>query len=276
MNATSGGSPPLIERLRAGARSIELDGVTYWRVEGDLLLDAGQLEAYAREQERIEATLAEARRAGRPLVATAEIDSLHEGGRIVRWAPGLELTYCVLRRSFLTGGDRGYRLVVDCLRQACEDWEATCGVRFRHLTEHDHATDRPAEVLFTVREFDARGIVVAAAFFPNDPVDRRQVQVDPMFYALDETTFDRVGVMRHELGHVLGFRHEQISSGAPKGCPDEPTYGKIDLTLYDPRSVMHYFCAGGGTHELKITDLDREGAQRVYGPPWTSFRFVDR
>jgi hypothetical protein len=39
---------------------------------------------------------------------------------------------------------------------------------------------------------------------------------------------------------------------------------------------MHYFCAGGGTHELKITDLDREGAQRVYGPPWTSFRFVDR
>lgn len=276
MNSTSGGMPPLIERLRASARSVEIDGVKLWRVEGDLLLDAQQLERYAQERESIEAARAEARRAGRPLVATAEIDSLHEGGRIVRWAPGLELTYSVLRQSFVAGGEDGYRLVVECMRRACEDWEKACGVCFRHVAQFDVAAGGAADVLFTVREFDSFGMVYAAAFFPNEPAWRRQVKVDPTFYSLDDAGFDKVGVMRHELGHVLGFRHEQIRSEAPPGCPDEETYGKIDLTQYDPRSVMHYFCAGGGTHELKITDLDRQGAQRVYGPPLSSFRFVAR
>jgi hypothetical protein len=30
---------------------------------------------------------------------------------------------------------------------------------------------------------------------------------------------------------------------------------------------MHYLCGGFGNKELAITDLDRLGAQRLYGPP---------
>jgi hypothetical protein len=112
---------------------------------------------------------------------------------------------------------------------------------------------------------------IAAAFFPNDPINRRRVLIDPSYFT---TTFNQVGVLRHELGHVLGFRHEHIRSGAPAACPDEDPGRVIDLTQYDPRSVMHYFCGGVGSRELAISDLDREGSQRVYGPPLSDFMLI--
>jgi hypothetical protein len=66
---------------------------------------------------------------------------------------------------------------------------------------------------------------------------------------------------------VLGFRHEHISNSAPSSCPNEPLADTIPVTPYDPKSVMHYFCGGHGTNILAITDLDRQGAQKIYGPP---------
>jgi len=82
-------------------------------------------------------------------------------------------------------------------------------------------------------------------------------------------------VLRHELGHVIGFRHEHIRSGAPPVCPHEDTTGTINLTDYDPRSVMHYFCGGVGSRTLEITDIDRTGSQQVYGAPLSAFQFIE-
>jgi hypothetical protein len=47
------------------------------------------------------------------------------------------------------------------------------------------------------------------------------------------------------------------------------------LSKYDPTSVMHYFCGGLGTNELKISALDRKGAQQVYGPPLGNTAMAD-
>jgi hypothetical protein len=38
---------------------------------------------------------------------------------------------------------------------------------------------------------------------------------------------------------------------------------------------MHYFCGGVGSRDLAITDVDRAGSQKVYGPPFTSFELID-
>ena len=156
----------------------------------------------------------------------------------------------------------------------------TCGVDFEYAGEHDgHATpsDSPAtidpDLVFTVRYVDAGGQFIAAAFFPTYPPARRRVLIDPSYYAPD-LRFDPVGVLRHELGHVLGFRHEHIRSGAPAVCPDEGTEDLVELTAYDPQSVMHYFCGGVGSSELRITEVDREGAQKLYGPPLAAMLFV--
>jgi hypothetical protein len=263
----------LFTRLHARP-GVKIDGKMYWRVEGDMLLDEDELRAYAQQRAALAVAQAAARDAGRGLVAMVHLVGTTDTGKIIRWAPGVELSYTVLQKTFAKGRNAGYELAVDSIRRAVDDWMATCGVQFTHKPELDDSDSlRPPGALFVVREFDAGGEFIAAAFFPTDPVERRHVLVDPSFYS-QSLSFDRVGVFRHELGHVLGFRHEHIVSGKPPGCPDEDTYGTIHLTDYDAKSVMHYFCGGLGSKSLAITEKDRTAAQGVYGPPLGEFHFL--
>jgi hypothetical protein len=190
-----------------------------------------------------------------------------QNGQLVRWAEGKVLTYCVLKSTF--GGDAGethYQKVVDNMQKATRAWEKTCNVKFQYKAEFDGATagSHPDGVVFPVRELDVGGALIAASFFPNDPLERRRLVIDPTYYSTD---FDEVGVLRHELGHVLGFRHEQIRSQAPAVCRGEGTDDTINLTDYDPKSVMHYFCGNVGSKTLEITETDQIGARVVYGSP---------
>jgi hypothetical protein len=213
-----------------------------------------------------------------PIQPSPALIGISAGQRMVRWEPGKVLRYAVLRESFLDQDQ--YELARRSMLEAAQAWESTCGVEFAHEEQHDgHPTLSAApdeisdDLVFTVRHIDAGGEFIASAFFPTYPPARRQVRIDPSFFAPD-LAFDRVGVLRHELGHVLGFRHEHIHSGAPAACPGEDAYDAVLLTAYDPQSVMHYFCGGVGNPQLRITELDREGAQKLYGPPLRQLNFV--
>lgn len=80
------------------------------------------------------------------------------------------------------------------------------------------------------------------------------------------------GLLRHELGHVLAFRHEH--PWAPGGCGGEtPNHLASDtggrrLTTYDQQSVMHYdgLC-GKPAVDFTVSLLDGEGSRAVYGMP---------
>lgn len=267
----------LFERLKATLKTREIDGEQLWVAEGDTLLDLDQLEVYAAQREKAD----EARRAAaladkaglglqRLGVQARGLIALTQNGKVVRWAPDMVLAYRVVKPTFVNPGE--YETVVDAMAQASRAWEATCGVRFAHKPELDEAPGIDAAgAVFAVRFIDAGGVFIASAFFPNDPINRRRVLIDPSFFTTD---FDRTGVLRHELGHVLGFRHEHIHKNAPPSCPDEPDFDTKYLTEYDPQSVMHYFCGSVGSRDLKITDIDRVGAQQVYGPPHAGTTFV--
>ena len=70
------------------------------------------------------------------------------------------------------------------------------------------------------------------------------------------------GVLRHELGHTIGFRHEHTrpESGT---CFEDNNWRA--LTAYDSSSVMHYpQCNGTQNGDLVLTNLDKSGAHSLY------------
>lgn len=257
---------------------VVVDGEDFYRVEGDILLDLDEVDVYEAVQDALRvqheaARFVDAAGFGEAAAVggTSRLIGILQDGKILRWAPGTVLSYCVLRRTFPR--DDWYQEVAENMWLAVNDWATTCGVEFQYIEAADSSESlRPAEVLFPVRHINAGGAFIAASFFPDAAASRRRLLVDPSYH---QTTYDRVGVLRHEIGHILGWRHEHISSGAPPICPDEDPSGTVDITAYDPQSVMHYFCGGVGSRELAITELDRSGSQHVYGPPLNSFQLVN-
>jgi hypothetical protein len=267
-------------RLQESTRRITVDGEeSFFVLEGDLLYDDDEFLLYSLQQaQQIDSALVSPTTSA-VIEPPPALLGIAAGNRIVRWAPDKVLGYSVLRASFPE--EQQYETVRDNMVAATAAWEGTCGIDFEYLPEHDGhtnlsstASDIDSRLVFTVRFVDAGGQFIAAAFFPTYPPRRRRVLIDPSYFS-GGMSFDLVGVLRHELGHVLGFRHEHIRSGAPAVCPDEDSVDTIDLTAYDPQSVMHYFCGGVGSRELRITDLDRDGAQKLYGPPWGTVQFVN-
>jgi hypothetical protein len=82
-----------------------------------------------------------------------------------------------------------------------------------------------------------------------------------------------VGTLRHELGHVLGFRHEHPWAPLRGGCNEDPTDVPTDitgrrLTPYDQVSVMHYLdCGGVAGIDYTLSIQDGIGARKIYGMP---------
>jgi hypothetical protein len=231
-----------IERLktllpRAGA---------YYVVEGDRLISETQFPIYVAQQSASPAPP----RSGELLVNS-------KNGRLDRWcSEARDLTYAVDRASFTTTAK--YEAIVSNLAKAARQWEEacpSCQVTFTHRKDQD-AAPAPNQLVFVVRGLDAKGVFIAAAFFPSDTPDSRVLQVDPTYFT---TRYDPVGVFRHELGHILGYRHEHIRN--VPGCYREDNEWKA-LGPYDPHSVMHYPCGGGGgwTFELSIDDKGNHAA----------------
>ena len=87
---------------------------------------------------------------------------------------------------------------------------------------------------------------------------------------IDETSFEiapsgnlqLVGILRHELGHSLGFRHEHTRPEAGT-CFEDNNWRA--LTPYDSSSIMHYPQCNGSSDDLSMTASDRTGAQALYG-----------
>lgn len=250
----------ILEYFKEAKPQATIDGMTFWLVEGDLLMTEDDLWAYAIERAILEAEDGDVIREG--LIAA------EENGRVIRWHLGKILTYCVRRSTFVN--DLEYQTVVDNLSLAAAAWESVCGVRFRHLIEYDLAEPAGAKtVLFDViyTLVNAQNYI-ATAFFPYTQAEKRHLRVYPLYFT--KHGYDPIGVFRHELGHVLGFRHEHIRAPQVMDCGDELPGVHRTLTPYDSKSVMHYLCKNhvGGNLQLAITETDREGAQRVYGLPY--------
>ena len=254
----------ILADLKRRKRSIDIDGERHWIVEGDLVLNELRLTMYADEQ----AGPSGEQKRGLVAMVTSGPDP-----RVIRWRPGKSLSYTVVKSTFRD--DQCYQRARRDMRLATASWEAVCGVRFQHESHLDDDSDVDTDAaVFRVRQIGGGGSLIASAFFPDWLPEERWINLYDGYFA-GNPSFEPIGVLRHELGHVLGFRHEHVRIEAPMDCPDEEMADTRALTEYDPESVMHYFCGGMGNRELAITTLDKQGAQAIYGPPLSLFEFVD-
>jgi hypothetical protein len=168
------------------------------------------------------------------------------------------LSYCVAN-----GFEDNQQLLIDALAEATASWEQMAAVDFHHRNVAGPCDQNNDEVMFDVRAAPAGSRFHAQAFFPGDPRASRSLLLSESAFTTEEGGRDLQGILRHELGHALGFRHEHI--WIPR-CARESIDAARAVTNYDQDSVMHYpECrapAGGGYRQ---SALDHVGAIELYG-----------
>ena len=172
-----------------------------------------------------------------------------------------QLTYCVSNNF----GARK-QIVVDAMRNAAENgWEKFADVDFVYVPAQDgNCTAANNNVLFDVNPITGADYT-ARAFFPGDARQLRNVIIDQTAFQL-QGQVTLTNVIAHELGHVLGFRHEHTrpEAGAAQ-CYEDNQFRA--LTPYDSASVMHYPQCNGTSATLAFTQRDQQGVALVYGAP---------
>jgi hypothetical protein len=168
------------------------------------------------------------------------------------------LTYCIAD----TFEDRKSD-VVDAFEEASQAWMEHANIEIRYLADQDfNCTEENEMITFDVRPVSV-GFYLARAFFPSTPRLQRNVLIDDSSFSYPQSTL--VGILKHELGHVLGFRHEHMHEDSSGICANEDKNFK-PVTDYDHISVMHYpQCDGGGDIlDLKLSESDKIGAEIAY------------
>lgn len=190
--------------------------------------------------------------------------ALDFNGRDIVWntVDKKKLSYCV-SSTFASN----YQTVVNAMLAATQAWEKEADVRFIHDSSQDNNCQaNNTKVLFDVNPVNVNGEYLARAFFPNEARSTRNVLIDASSFQLNPSgKLTLTGILRHELGHTLGFRHEHTRPEAGACFEDNRWRG---VTNYDAFSVMHYpQCNGKGDWSLTLTDNDKRGVALVYGRP---------
>lgn len=188
-------------------------------------------------------------------------------GKIIKW-PHFPINYCIDKRSF-AGVPIGYNKIVQAAKTAAKEWADVSGVEFHYKSQLDNlAVKIGTDVDFVIRyKANDEADFVALSFFPEDETARHILFIYPLYWT---TEYDPVGVFRHEFGHIVGFRHEQLSKSQtlPRLCRFEAQRGTVQIgTQYDQISVMHYVCGSFGSYDLAFSPNDKIAFTQLYPKP---------
>jgi len=186
------------------------------------------------------------------------------GGNIASWdnIDKVNLTYCVSTKF-----SSRHSNVVKQMQLATKDWESNANVKFVYDPSHDsNCIPSNSSVIFDVRPVNVNGSYLARAFFPRYPRVNRNLLIDESSFNLDPSkNLQLIGILRHEIGHTLGFRHEHTRAESGK-CYEDDEW--VPISNYDAFSVIHYpQCNGLGDWSLALTLTDSNGVACLYGPP---------
>lgn len=183
-----------------------------------------------------------------------------------RWEPEMQhrLSYCVTDRF---KGDRAK--IQRAMKTAASEWMQSANVTFYEVQTQGKCEPGADGVLFAVTTVHRRARYNMRAFFPSYEPERRWIRVNPKQRGSSESKV--TGLFRHELGHVLGFRHEQVHPDAEIGeereacAKTEKGLRPAPITGYDVTSVMHYpICGGTNAGYGYLSEYDKVGAAFLY------------
>eukprot|EP01111_Echinosteliopsis_oligospora_P000588 TRINITY_DN10647_c0_g1_i1.p1 TRINITY_DN10647_c0_g1~~TRINITY_DN10647_c0_g1_i1.p1 ORF type:complete len:312 (-),score=73.36 TRINITY_DN10647_c0_g1_i1:55-939(-) len=172
-----------------------------------------------------------------------------EGTEIPRWKKGTVIRFTTLiKMGFDSKEDAEY--ATKHLITAASEWnKLNLGVRFEYV-------DDPSTANFVLVHGGDQGSTLAMAYFPN-PRSLNYVYVYTAAYKAPGWKPNMWKVFCHELGHVLGLRHE-FALEREKGMP------AVRLGAVDPLSVMTY-----RADPPTITENDIKYTQLFYSLPAT-------
>jgi serralysin len=141
-------------------------------------------------------------------------------------------------------------------------WEGVANVRFVYRSDLDGnacstSSGNPG-VDFVVQHYQSPN--TAKGPFPSNDWEDQDLLVPT-------SGITNSALAMHELGHVLGFRHEHTHSGASPRCEESGPY--FQLTGFDTLSIMKYADCTSSQNigNSSLSELDGIGARVVYGPP---------
>lgn len=167
---------------------------------------------------------------------------------IYRWEQGSVITFNVNCSSF--PNSKHARHAVASLKSAAEEWnKGDFGVRFKRVEDHEPAVFQ----LVYSASYRRDPTRLAQAFFPGDPPEEQQLCVYESSFNKESGNWDYMANMLcHELGHVLGLRHEF--------APNEE-HPFVQLGKNNRSSIMNYFESPSEWH---IQETDYHDVRRFY------------
>jgi hypothetical protein len=162
-----------------------------------------------------------------------------------RWAPGSVIRWAAWREGFKTDEDAMF--ATDHLKIAAEKWNSfNIGVTFEWVPLAKDAT-------FVLCHGGSNGGSLARAFFPN-PEDLSYLFVFNAAFSLRGWKENMWKVFTHELGHVLGLRHEFAMD------IKDPNTGELheekEAFQLGPRNDSSVMVYGRKPPEIQQSDID--------------------